>query len=62
MKAISIKGKSPEEIKTALEQCMADARLPDGQVLNQHLPSFPCPLNRIAQLFVKFPETKVLMS
>ncbi len=31
MKAKSIKGKSPEEIKIALEQSMADARLPDGQ-------------------------------
>ena len=31
MKAKSIKGKSPEEIKSALAQSMADARLPDGQ-------------------------------
>lgn len=31
MKAISIKGKTPEEIQSALEQSMADARLPDGQ-------------------------------
>jgi hypothetical protein len=31
MKAKSIKGKSPEEIKSALDQCMADANLPDGQ-------------------------------
>ncbi len=31
MKAKSIKGKSPEEIKTALERIIADARLPDGQ-------------------------------
>jgi hypothetical protein len=31
MKAKSIKGKSPEEIKVALQESMADARLPDGQ-------------------------------
>jgi len=31
MKAKSIKGKSTEEIKTALSDCMSDARLPDGQ-------------------------------
>jgi len=31
MKAKSIKGNSPEEIKSALLQCMADAGLPDGQ-------------------------------
>ncbi len=31
MKAKSIKGKSPEEINSALQQSMADARLPDGQ-------------------------------
>jgi hypothetical protein len=31
MKAKSIKGKSPKEIKSALDQIMADARLPDGQ-------------------------------
>ena len=31
MKAKSIKGKSPEEIKSALAQIMADAHLPDGQ-------------------------------
>lgn len=31
MQAKSIKGTSYEEIKSALEQCMADARLPDGQ-------------------------------
>lgn len=31
MKAKSIKGKTPEEIKSALQQSMAVARLPDGQ-------------------------------
>ena len=31
MKAKSIKGKSPEEIKTALAESMSDAHLPDGQ-------------------------------
>jgi hypothetical protein len=31
MKAKSIKGRSAEEIKTALAESMADARLPDGQ-------------------------------
>jgi hypothetical protein len=31
MKAKTIKGTTPEEIKSALEQCMTDARLPDGQ-------------------------------
>jgi hypothetical protein len=31
MKAKSIKGRTPEEIQTALEKSMADAHLPDGQ-------------------------------
>ena len=31
MNAKSIKGNTPEEILKALDQCMADARLPDGQ-------------------------------
>jgi hypothetical protein len=31
MQAKSIKGATPEEIKSALEQCMADASLPGGQ-------------------------------
>jgi hypothetical protein len=31
MQAKSIKGKTPEEIQTALDQCMAGARLPNGQ-------------------------------
>jgi hypothetical protein len=31
MRAKSIKGKSPEEIKSVLQESMADARMPDGQ-------------------------------
>src|SRR4030095_7849387 len=31
MRAKSIKGRSAEEIQSALQQSMADARLPDGQ-------------------------------
>jgi hypothetical protein len=37
MKAKSIKGKSPEEIRSALQQSMSDARLPDGQAFRPTL-------------------------
>lgn len=37
MQAKSIKGKTPEEIKSALEQIMADERLPDGQAFKPTL-------------------------
>jgi hypothetical protein len=54
MNAKSIKGKSPEEIQSALKQSMAD-----GFQL-QHLPLFSCRSARTGKPFVKFLMIKAL--
>ena len=46
MKAKSIKGTSVEEIKTAIQQSMADARLPDGQGFKPTLAFVFCSLKQ----------------